>query len=81
MKFERTTVYELRHVWQYHTGRLVRNDAGLDVWEGRIVPKKLEYKLRPEEIDAFAYEAGIFGRILTDKEPTLGVGDMFLSAW
>ena len=47
--------HELVHVAQYASGRL-RERPTCTIWEGKKISKKLNYRNRPEEVEAWALE-------------------------
>lgn len=59
--------HEMVHVAQYASGRL-RERPTSSVWEGKRIPKKLCYRNRPEEIEAWSLEGKLLGAWKNTKD-------------
>jgi len=56
----RVLCHEMVHVAQYASGRL-RERPTCTVWEGKKISKKLSYRNRPEEVEAWSLEGKLLG--------------------
>jgi len=52
--------HEMVHVSQYASGRL-RERPTCTIWEGKKISKKLSYRNRPEEVEAWYLEGRLLG--------------------
>lgn len=66
----RILAHESVHVAQYASGRL-RERPTCSVWEGKKISKKLSYRNRPEEVEAWNLEGRLLGAWKRTKEGRL----------
>lgn len=59
--------HEMVHVAQYASGRL-RERPTCTIWEGKKISKKLSYRNRPEEVEAWSLEGKLLGAWKNTKD-------------